>query len=975
MDDISSLSTSYIIKPKIIWRPLLPNIQCIQVPLTNVPSILDLYTFDVVSSGGGALNEGYEILPQDRTNKGRLREGDVKTITLVNEYANQLSNSTFAYTEYLGCSMRNGCRKGKCDWKGRIVVPQDKPLNLCNIEYRGSHDPEHVRKKPLRMANSVRKTITKRATNVTPSIMATELMDGAKILSTTIDTPKNQAQPTSTRFVPNLEAIQNALKYDKKLNYPSILEYEKVCTIMDTHEFKGTVISKQYGVKDAQDPKEQAVLLGIASTIMPTLLTKYPDFLALDSTGRRNSLNFPNTAFMVRSDEPRGRIVATFLIQYSIKNDVQLNPKWLAIDKWDPYLTATRKHFPNTQVVLCDWHEADALKEWFTKNLNDQWIRDRTFYQFRFVKRSRDQEEFDQWKITILDAKEFQSAIGITNLDIAETVTSYFRMHWFGDWVDTWPDYKRDGCPMKTNMLLESYFKKDTIIHYRGRYTKSLHSNLEKIGTSMRVDAGEVERFWNGEGKQPTKSKLQREKNKIHIKGELLYKKNLVQEIDQDTWIVSRFNMDVDIQYIAAESDDNDSDKDLFDEHNIKQQEKTLYITYRSGKFACPCSFKVIRGHDCQDIVAVRFFIGELKLQKPVAESVASSSLESYFRQKDDNGRNKNEFSLPQKRGPKNKRKNRLVPGEQVYLRDTILDKPYHKVQIVEIIGEGKVIVDITFESNNTNRHIVQQADIIGYADEQPNLFKKSKDSHGNIVVHTMPYGGKRGEIHLTSTCPIDTSLTIIQSAFTQQNIYSQAAAFAVANPTSRTHLLIKLKTGCINLFGSLSELFFEQFFHDSLDQNLLVVKSTVTTVCDSDYCPKKILSPTNIYDIVLIKPQLPVLPGEGNYFEICLKHWQEPCIIFCGSEFVSINGKKPKNVPVNAFKVDKYTSVESGKIKHLYLCAGKTTSTRQIDQRLPLVLVVNVAGINITDEGFYLESKDLPEEISFPEDVYKKQR
>ena len=60
--------------------------------------------------------------------------------------------------------------------------------------------------------------------------------------------------------------------------------------------------------------------------------------------------------------------------------------------------------------------------------------------------------------------------------------------------TDTWPDYKRNGCPMKTNMLLESYFKKDMTLHYRGRYTKSLHSDLEKISTSMRVDAGEIER-------------------------------------------------------------------------------------------------------------------------------------------------------------------------------------------------------------------------------------------------------------------------------------------------------------------------------------------------------------------------------------------------------------------------------------------------------------------------------------------------
>ncbi|CAG8795633.1 19961_t:CDS:2, partial [Racocetra fulgida] len=107
---------------------------------------------------------------------------------------------------------------------------------------------------------------------------------------------------------------------------------------------------------------------------------------------------------------------------------------------------------------------------------------------------------------------------------------------------------------------------------------------------------------------------------------------------------------------------------------------------------------------------------------------------------------------------------------------------------IVEVIGEGMVVVGITFENGNVEQRIVQLADIIGYADEQ-----LSKDSHGNDVVYTMPYGGKKGELHLTSTCPVDTSLTLIQSVFTQQNIYSQAAAFAIADPISRTHLLIKV--------------------------------------------------------------------------------------------------------------------------------------------------------------------------------------
>ena len=82
---------------------------------------------------------------------------------------------------------------------------------------------------------------------------------------------------------------------------------------MNTYENEGTAISKQYGIKDADESKDQAVLLGVASTIMPELLYKYPDFLSVDFTSHRNGLNFPNTTFMVRSNEPRGRIVATFI--------------------------------------------------------------------------------------------------------------------------------------------------------------------------------------------------------------------------------------------------------------------------------------------------------------------------------------------------------------------------------------------------------------------------------------------------------------------------------------------------------------------------------------------------------------------------------------------------------------------------------------------------------------------------------------
>ncbi|CAG8791546.1 20327_t:CDS:2, partial [Gigaspora rosea] len=68
LDNLSLLAISCDVKPNkpsMVWRPLLPNLQCIQVPLTKVPSVLDLYTFDTISSGGSRLGE--ELMNNSKT--------------------------------------------------------------------------------------------------------------------------------------------------------------------------------------------------------------------------------------------------------------------------------------------------------------------------------------------------------------------------------------------------------------------------------------------------------------------------------------------------------------------------------------------------------------------------------------------------------------------------------------------------------------------------------------------------------------------------------------------------------------------------------------------------------------------------------------------------------------------------------------------------------------------------------------------
>ncbi|CAG8746541.1 22575_t:CDS:2, partial [Gigaspora rosea] len=220
-------------------------------------------------------------------------------------------------------------------------------------------------------------------------------------------------------------------------------------------------------------------------------------------------------------------------------------------------------------------------------------------------------------------------------------------------------------------------------------------------------------------------------------------------------------------------------------------------------------------------------------------------------------------------------------------------------------------------------------------------LTMSSMDSHGNAIVFTM-------------------------LAFIHYNIHKQANDLALINPNSYTYFLLQVLDRIKNKQWSEAKVLWVESLpsYSKLvnDQNLIVVKSTVTTICDSEYCPKRVLPLANCYDIILIKTQASILP-ESNYFETYFKQWKEPYIVPCESEFKTMNGEKPKKIPISAFRFDKCTSVETGK-------------TKQIDQWLPLILVINVTGINIIDKEKYLENKDLPEEISFPpDDVHIKQR
>jgi hypothetical protein len=86
---------------------------------------------------------------------------------------------------------------------------------------------------------------------------------------------------------------------------------------------------------------------------------------------------------------------------------------------------------------------------------------------------------------------------------------------------------------------------------------------------------------------------------------------------------VTRFaSTNVAIQYATVEFEDaNKENEPEFRSLELQiadslDEKKCLYVTRRNGKFSCPCSFNVMSGHDCQDIIAVHFFIGKFEFRR-----------------------------------------------------------------------------------------------------------------------------------------------------------------------------------------------------------------------------------------------------------------------------------------------------------------------------------------------------------------------
>ncbi len=111
--------------------------------------------------------------------------------------------------------------------------------------------------------------------------------------------------------------------------------------------------------------------------------------------------------------------------------------------------------------------------------------------------------------------------------------------------------------------------------------------------------------------------------------------------------------------------------------------------------------------------------------KKLSVQPLARNALESYIRQYEAKGRNPDELTLRAKRGPKNKRKNRLCPGSKIKLQNAS-EYDSSQILLLETLGEEELLVQVTSHNANVVQKKVKLSEVVGY-DEEGTSKKKKK--------------------------------------------------------------------------------------------------------------------------------------------------------------------------------------------------------------------------------------------------------
>ena len=183
---------------------------------------------------------------------------------------------------------------------------------------------------------------------------------------------------------------------------------------------------------------------------MKSLYKQFGEILFFDATYNLNVNNYANYNFVVQDCHGRAELIATALVAYErevsinaiiehflAENDIN-HTQVIMVDKDLTEINTLKKHFINSQILLCNFHVKEVFKKHF-KNKDSK--------NLLFKMCDTDKEE--DFKATL---SEFKTCVKDVKL------LQYIEKNWEAC-IEKWANYKRKGLPTfynNTNNNVES---------------------------------------------------------------------------------------------------------------------------------------------------------------------------------------------------------------------------------------------------------------------------------------------------------------------------------------------------------------------------------------------------------------------------------------------------------------------------------------------------------------------------------------
>ena len=242
---------------------------------------------------------------------------------------------------------------------------------------------------------------------------------------------------------------------------------------------------------------------------MRKLLKNYPEVVLVDATHSTNSLKYKLFSFMIMDAFGKGQFVQHSILYHETTENLTSiaktlksnNSTWkeikvFIVDKHFTEINVLKKCFPNSEVLLCQFHVIQYFKKKINSlefNLGNRAIRENLISHIYCMIYAKSPKEFDYFYEKLVES--------VPNMKLNEFVC-YFDKNW-GNCQDMWVSYRRNHVPhlsnntnnrlernwgvlkhvLHRNMSLDETFNQ--ILFFMNIQESKFNNNISKIGRLM----------------------------------------------------------------------------------------------------------------------------------------------------------------------------------------------------------------------------------------------------------------------------------------------------------------------------------------------------------------------------------------------------------------------------------------------------------------------------------------------------------